>query len=71
MSSEAAAVQSSQYKVKAKREVMKQIQLKFSLMKMSGEQEERFPLYICVRVNGRLYPFPIPVPTSAGSASES
>ena len=54
----------SQYKIKARTEFRKQIQLWFSLLKMSGEQEDNFQQSICIKVNGKLCPFPNPVPTS-------
>ena len=62
--SEAAAVQSSQYKVEARTEFRKQIQMRFSLLETSCEQEDNFPPSICVKVNGKLCPLPNPVPTS-------
>ena len=62
--SEAAAVQNSQYKVEARTVFRKQLQMRFSLLETSGEQEDNFPPSIHVKVNSKRCPLPNPVPTS-------
>lgn len=42
----------------------KQIQLRFSLLETSCEQEDNFPQALCVKVNGRLQQLPNALPTN-------
>lgn len=42
----------------------KQIQLRFSLLETSCEQDDNFPASITVKVNGRLQTLPNPIPTN-------
>jgi len=62
--SEATTISSSQYKEAARMEYRKQIQMRFSLLETSCEQEDNFPPSICVKVNGKLCPLPNPIPTN-------
>ena len=41
-----------------------QIQMRFSLLETSCEQEDNFPPSICVKINGKLCPLPNPIPTN-------
>jgi len=45
-----------------------QIQMRFSLLETSCDQEDNFPSSICVKVNSKLCPLPNPVPTSKPGA---
>jgi hypothetical protein len=47
-----------------KPEYRQQIQMRFSLLETSCEQEDNFPSSICVKVNGKLCPLPNPIPTN-------
>jgi len=51
-----------------KPEYRKQIQMRFSLLETSCEQEDNFPSSICVKVNGKLCPLPNPIPTNKPGA---
>ena len=62
--SEATAVSTSQYKNGNKMEYRTQIQMRFSLLETSCEQEDNFPPSICVKINGKLCPLPNPIPTN-------
>lgn len=64
--SEATAITSSQYKTAElnRLEYRTQIQMRFSLLETSCEQEDNFPPSICVKINGKLCPLPNPVPTT-------
>jgi hypothetical protein len=64
--SEATAISTSQYKTTEQNrlEYRTQIQMRFSLLETSCEQEDNFPPSICVKINGKLCPLPNPVPTS-------
>jgi len=46
----------------------KQIQMRFSLLETSCEQEDNFPSSICVKANSRLCPLPNPIPTNKPGA---
>lgn len=46
----------------------KQIQMRFSLLETSCEQEDNFPSSITVKANGRLCPLPNPIPTNKPGA---
>jgi len=55
----------SQYRTTSGRtEYKQQIQLRFSLLETSCEQEDNFPSSVCVKVNGRLQTLPNPIPTN-------
>merc|ERR1711862_168543 len=55
----------SQYRTTSGRsEFKKQIQLRFSLLETSCEQDDNFPSSVCVKVNGRLQTLPNPIPTN-------
>jgi len=62
--SEATAVSSSQYKNENKLMYRTQIQMRFSLLETSCEQDDNFPISLCVKVNGKLCPLPNPIPTN-------
>lgn len=47
-----------------RQEYKKQIQLRFSLLETSCEQDDNFPSSVCVKVNGRLQTLPNPIPTN-------
>jgi len=51
-----------------KPEYRKQVQMRFSLLETSCEQEDNFPSSICVKVNGKLCPLPNPIPTNKPGA---
>jgi len=46
------------------RNTKKQIQLRFSLLETSCEQDDNFPASICIKVNGRLQTLPNPIPSN-------
>ncbi|XP_021340263.1 E3 SUMO-protein ligase PIAS2-like isoform X9 [Mizuhopecten yessoensis] len=48
----------------AKYEFITQIQLRFSLLETTCEQDDNFPPNICVRINGKMAPLPNPIPTT-------
>ena len=48
----------------SKQDFKKQIQLRFSLLETSCEQDDNFPASVCVKVNGRLQTLPNPIPTN-------
>jgi len=55
----------SQYRTTSGRsEFKQQIQLRFSLLETSCEQDDNFPSSVCVKVNGRLQTLPNPIPTN-------
>lgn len=62
--SEASSVSSSQYKQNNRVDYRTQIQMRFSLLETSCEQEDNFPPSICVKINGKLCPLPNPIPTN-------
>jgi len=66
--SEATAISSSQRKVDTRLEYRTQIQMRFSLLETSCEQDDNFPSSICVKVNGKLCPLPNPIPTNKPGA---
>jgi len=66
--SEATAISSSQRKVDSRLEYRTQIQMRFSLLETSCEQDDNFPPSICVKVNGKLCPLPNPIPTNKPGA---
>ncbi|TRY73722.1 hypothetical protein TCAL_05843 [Tigriopus californicus] len=45
-------------------EYKKQIQMRFSLLETSCEQDDNFPASICVKVNNKIQPLPSPIPTN-------
>jgi len=45
-------------------EYRKQLQMRFSMLETSCEQEDNFPSSICVKINGKLCPLPNPIPTN-------
>jgi len=47
-----------------RQEYKKQIQLRFSLLETSCEQDDNFPASICIKVNGRLQTLPNPIPSN-------
>jgi len=49
-------------------EYRKQIQMRFSLLETSCDQEDNFPSSICVKVNNKLCPLPNPIPTNKPGA---
>jgi len=51
-----------------KPEYRNQVQMRFSLLETSCEQEDSFPSSICVKVNGKLCPLPNPIPTNKPGA---
>jgi hypothetical protein len=58
-------ISNSSYRTElGKPEYRKQIQMRFSLLETSCEQEDSFPSSICVKVNGKLCPLPNPIPTN-------
>jgi len=58
-------ISNSSYRTElGKPEYRKQIQMRFSLLETSCEQEDNFPSSICVKVNGKLCPLPNPIPTN-------
>jgi len=52
-----------------KQEYRQQIQMRFSLLETSCEQEDNFPSSVCVKVNGKLCPLPNPIPTNTPGAT--
>ncbi len=59
-----AIAQSSFRDAYGRQEFKKQIQLRFSLLETSCEQDDNFPASVCVKVNGRLQTLPNPIPTN-------
>jgi len=59
---------SSYRSAQGKPEYRKQIQMRFSLLETSCEQEDNFPSSICVKVNNKLCPLPNPIPTNKPGA---
>jgi len=66
--SEATTISSSQRKVDTRLEYRTQIQMRFSLLETSCEQDDNFPPSICVKVNNKLCPLPNPIPTNKPGA---
>merc|ERR1719447_2006237 len=63
--SQASDCNRSQYRTSSGRtEFKQQIQLRFSLLETSCEQDDHFPSSVCVKVNGRLQTLPNPIPTN-------
>lgn len=62
---QASSIASSSYRDNSGRQDFKrQIQLRFSLLETSCEQDDNFPASVCVKVNGRLQTLPNPIPTN-------
>lgn len=62
---QASAIAQSTYRDQySRQDFKKQIQLRFSLLETSCEQDDNFPASVCVKVNGRLQPLPNPIPTN-------
>ena len=62
---QASAIAQSTYRDQyGRQDFKKQIQLRFSLLETSCEQDDNFPASVCVKVNGRLQPLPNPIPTN-------
>jgi len=59
-----AIAQSSCRDAFGRQDFKKQIQLRFSLLETTCEQDDNFPASVCVKVNGRLQPLPNPIPTN-------
>lgn len=66
---QASAISNSSYRNELGRpEYRKQIQMRFSLLETSCDQEDNFPSSICVKINGRVCPLPTPIPTNKPGA---